>query len=74
MQEEHIARINELTRISRERQLTPEEQAERAELRAAYLKNFRRNFKDTIEHTKVEYPDGTRVSLTEAYRQGHKDA
>lgn len=68
MLEEHITRINELTRISRERPLTEAETIERAELRQAYLKNFRQNFRQTIEHTKVEYPDGTRVPLKDAYR------
>lgn len=68
MQEEHLERINELARIARERALTDEELAERQTLREAYLKNFRQNFKNTIEHTKVQYPDGTQLPLKDAYR------
>ena len=69
MQEEHIARINELARIARERALTPGELAEREQLRAAYLDNFRKNFRSTIENTVVEYPDGSREPLTDAYKR-----
>jgi len=36
-----IDRINELGRIAKERELTPEEMAERAALREEYLKFFR---------------------------------
>ncbi|MGJ4849715.1 DUF896 domain-containing protein [Bacillota bacterium Meth-B3] len=69
MQEEHIARINELARIARERALTPNELAEREQLRAAYLDNFRKNFRSTIENTVVKYPDGSRESLIDAYKR-----
>ena len=40
MEHEKVERISELTRISRERELTPEEQAERAALRKEYLDGF----------------------------------
>ncbi len=69
MLEEHISRINELAKLARERELTREEQAERQSLREAYLANFRKNFRDQIEHTVVEYPDGSKVKLSEAYRK-----
>ena len=36
-------RISELTRIARERDLTPEEQAERTALREEYLADWRRS-------------------------------
>ena len=42
MEHEKIERISELTRISRERELTPEEQAERAELLTAKALCLRR--------------------------------
>lgn len=38
-------RISELTRIARERDLTPEEQAERKALREEYLADWRRSTK-----------------------------
>ena len=42
MTEEKKNRISELTRISRERALTPEETAERLALREDYLADWRR--------------------------------
>ena len=59
-------RISELTRISRERELTAEEQAERQQLRQNYLKAFRGQFRAQLDNTVVEYPDGSRVSLRES--------
>ena len=41
MEKEKIDRINELGRIAKERPLTPEEESERAALRAEYLAFFR---------------------------------
>ncbi len=69
MEDRKIKRISELTRISRERELTPEEQAERQQLRQDYLKAFRGNFRAQLENTVVEYPDGSRVSLRESARK-----
>ena len=42
MEKANIDRINELARIAKERELTPEEAAERAELRRIYLENTRK--------------------------------
>lgn len=66
MEKANIERINALTQISRERELTPEEKQEREERRAAYLKAFRAQMRGQLENTVVEYPDGSRVSLREA--------
>jgi uncharacterized protein YnzC (UPF0291/DUF896 family) len=66
MTPELIARINELTRLSRERELTPEEQEERACLRRQYLGHFKAGARQTLESTFVEYPDGSRVPLKDA--------
>ena len=57
MEHEKIERISELTRISRE--LTPEEQAERAELRKEYLDGFRENMRQVLEGIRLQRPDGT---------------
>lgn len=65
----NIERINALTAISRERELTPEEQAERQERRQAYLKAFRSQMRSQMENTVVEYPDGSRKPLTDAAKQ-----
>ena len=42
-----IDRINELARISKERELTEDEREEQKKLRAEYLEEFRRNLKGT---------------------------
>ena len=66
MEQRNIERINALTQISRERELTPEEQAERKALRENYLKAFRSQFRAQLDNTVVEYPDGSRTSLRDA--------
>ena len=69
MEKRDIERISELTRISRERELTYEERAERQKLRENYLNAFRSQFRTQLEHTVVEYPDGSRASLKDAARR-----
>ncbi len=59
MDKKQLARISELTRISRERELTPAEQEERAGLRAAYLAAIRADMTQTLEHVSIAEPDGT---------------
>lgn len=59
MEREKIERINELSRLSRERTLTEEEQAEREALRKEYLDGFRENMKAILDNVKIQRPDGT---------------
>ena len=63
MERANIERINELSRLARERELTEAEKAERMELRTAYLRAFRAQFKAQLDATVVEYPDGSRLPL-----------
>lgn len=63
MERANIERINALTAISRQRDLTAEEQVERQQLRAAYLKAFRSQMRQQLDNTVIEYPDGTRKPL-----------
>ncbi len=63
MEKHHIERINELTRLSRERALTAEEQAERAVLRSNYLKAMRGQLTAQLENVVIEYPDHRREPL-----------
>ncbi len=63
MEQAKINRINELSRLARERELTPEEQAERHELRQEYLDEWRKNTEITLAHTSIQMPDGTLVKL-----------
>ncbi len=63
MQQRKMERISELTRISRERELTAAEQQERQQLRDEYLREFRSNMKQILDNTTVERPDGTITPL-----------
>ena len=66
---ENIKRINELTELSRRRELTEAEQAERKRRRRdAYLKEFRDQMRAQLDNTVVEYPDGTRKPFRDAGR------
>lgn len=65
MRPELIDRINELSRLSKQRALTPEEQAERQTLRAEYLKEFRAQTRQLLDSTVVQYPDGSKKSIKE---------
>ncbi len=58
MDHEKIERISELTRISRERELTQAEQAERAALRREYLDGFRANMEEVLQHVLVRDDQG----------------
>ena len=59
-------RISELTRIARERDLTPEEQAERKALREEYLADWRRSTIDVLENTYIDHGDGRITHLSGA--------
>lgn len=59
MDKEQLKRISELTRISRERVLTPAEQEEREQLRAAYIADIRADITATLKNVSIAEPDGT---------------
>jgi len=63
MEQNKLDRINELTALSRVRELGAEEQAERAALRAEYIAEWRRSTIETLENTYVVMPDGTKRKL-----------
>ena len=51
MEKEMMERISELTRLSRERELTPDEQTERDALRAEYKPHWRKLTIKVLENT-----------------------
>ena len=53
MEKEKIDRINELAKIARERELTPEEFKERKELREEYLASVRKNLRAQLENIEI---------------------
>lgn len=59
MEHEKSERISELTRLSRERELTHEELVEREALRREYLDGFRQNARAVLENVRLKRPDGT---------------
>ena len=58
-----LKRINELAKLAKERELTPEEQAERAALRKEYLAEFRKAMTQQLDNTVIQYPDNSRERL-----------
>ena len=56
-------RISELTRLSRERELTEDEKTERAALRAEYLKDWRESTINVLENTYIVDEKGNKRKL-----------
>jgi uncharacterized protein YnzC (UPF0291/DUF896 family) len=65
MEQANLSRINELAKIAKTRELTAEEQEERARLRKEYLAEFRKAFQQQLSSTVIQYDDGTKVPLTQ---------
>lgn len=63
MEQKKLDRISELTKISRERELTAEEQAERAGLRKEYINSYVSSLTGILDNTYIERPDGTKTKL-----------
>ena len=63
---EVIARINELAKIAKSRSLTPEEEAERADLRQRYIASVRANLRAQLDNTYVVDESGNKRSIKEA--------
>ncbi len=59
-----LARINELAKISKERDLTAEELAERDALRKEYIKGFRQGLENTLSNTYIMDAQGNKVKVT----------
>lgn len=65
MEQANLNRINELAKIAKTRELTKEEQEERARLRKEYLSEFRKAFQQQLDNTVIQYDDGSRVKFTD---------
>ena len=63
MDQEKMDRISELTRLSRERELTPDELTERAALRAEYLQDWRKSTINVLENTYIVDEKGNKHKL-----------
>jgi len=63
MDKEKIERINFLARKKKTEGLTDHEAAEQQALYAEYLAEIRMSFGQTLEHTVIKRPDGTKEPL-----------
>jgi len=63
MEQRKLDRINALTALSRERELTPEEKAERETLRREYIAEWRASTIAVLENTRIVTPDGKKHRL-----------
>ncbi len=63
MENSKLQRINELARLKKERALTPDEIAERDELRKEYLDEWRKGAIEILENTYIQTPDGKKHKL-----------
>ena len=63
MDKEKMDRITELTRLSRERELTEDEKTERAALRAEYLQDWRKSTVNVLENTYIVDEKGNKRKL-----------
>ena len=63
MEQKKIDRINELAKLAKERELTPEEAAERAALRREYIDSFKASLTGILENTYIQEPDGSKHKI-----------
>lgn len=63
MEQIKIDRINELAKLAKQRELTPEEAAERAALRKEFLADFKKNLTDTLDNTYIVDEKGNKRKL-----------
>ena len=72
MNEEKIARINELSRKSKAEGLTETEKQEQAILRQEFIASFRNNLKAQLDNIDVVDSDGNIENLGEKYAEKKK--
>lgn len=63
MDQKKIDRINELARLAKERELIPEEQAERQTLRREYIDAFKASLVGTLENTYIVDEKGNKKKV-----------
>ena len=65
MNNEKIARINELYRKSKNEGLTDDEKVEQKRLRTEYITAIRNNLRGTLQNVSILNPDGTVTDLSQ---------
>lgn len=73
MNDEKIARINELYHKSKAEGLTEEEKKEQQALRQEYIASIRNNVRSQLNNVTIVNPDGTMVDLGKVHgnKKGH---
>ena len=71
MEKAKLDRINFLARKAKETDLSPEEKAEQAALRAEYIAEFRASFGGILDHMVIQRPDGSKQALKKTERPKH---
>ena len=68
MEQSRIDRINELARKAKAQGLTPEEEAERAQLRAEYIAAYRESLRGQLDSMVIQTPDGKQRPLGKKHK------
>ena len=63
MDDKKIARINERSAAARERELTEDEQSERAQLRAEYVAAYKKSLVNHLNNVKIVDDKGNKTPL-----------
>lgn len=63
MEQAKVERINELSRLSKERELSPEELAEQKKLRGEYIASWRCSLEQTLENVYIDDGSGNVTKL-----------
>ena len=63
MENSKLARINELAKLAKERELTAEELAERDVLRKEYIAEWRQGAMSVLDNVVIQTPDGKKHKL-----------
>ena len=63
MEQKKIDRISQLSRLSRERELTEEEKQEQQLLRREYVDSMKNNLRASLQNVVIQHPDGSRTKL-----------
>ncbi len=63
MNQQKIDRINELARLAKQRELTPEEQDERQKLRREYIDAFKASLVGQLESTYIVDQNGNKRKI-----------
>ena len=73
MEKKKLDRLSELTRISRLRDLTAEEQTERTALRNEYRQAVTGNLRAELESMTIVEPDGSTIRVADMKRGGEEE-